>query len=220
MGAKAEPSTAGEFEVFQLFNHLVEESGNDPDLAQALSDPKKPRRRTKQGKPGQVRVLKTVPIDQIQPSPENDRLYRPIRNDDPEILDMADSIRTYGLREPLVITLDDFILSGHRRFAACKLAGLKEVPVFVEQVTRTHDPDRFLRLLREYNRQRTKTFDEVVREEVISLNEEEVYEALIDHREAASAVKVKAIKLADRKKRHKISPAKMPMLEARRAHAA
>ena len=170
--------------------------------------------RQRRAKTAQVRVPKMVAIARIVPAPENDDLYRPVLPGDPEIQALADSIRTYGLREPLVISLDGYLLSGHRRLAACKLAELKRVPVFVERVNREHEPDRFLKLLREYNRQRKKTFDEQLREEIVSLNSEEVYEALIDHRQAASVVKVDCIALAPATKRSRISKAKMPMLNA------
>lgn len=171
-------------------------------------------KKAKKSKLGQVRVFDAYPIGLIKPAPENDKVYRPVRPDDPTIEDLADSIREFGLQEPLVITKDGYLLSGHRRLAACKLAGLTAVPVRMVPFTRLEDPDRFLRLITEFNRQRTKTFDEVLREEVIGLNEEEVYEALIDHREAASAVKVSCLELAPAVKRSKISSAKIPFLNA------
>jgi hypothetical protein len=158
--------------------------------------------------------LKIVPIGSIDPSPQNNDLYRPVDPNDPEIQALAESIRVYGVKEPLVISLDWYLLSGHRRLAACKLAGLTEVPVFVEQIDSIEEPDRFMCLLREYNRQRTKTFDEQLREEVVSLNPDETYQALIGHRCAKSAVKVECIRIGEVKARSKISAAKMPMLNA------
>jgi len=47
--------------------------------------------------------------DDILPAPENERLYRPVRSDDPEIIALADSIREHGIKEPLVISRDHFI---------------------------------------------------------------------------------------------------------------
>src|SRR5438105_2301469 len=64
---------------------------------------------------GQVRIL---PIDCIKPSPKNNKLYRPIDPTDSEIQALAESIREHGVKEPLVVSRDYFILSGHRRFAA------------------------------------------------------------------------------------------------------
>ena len=65
----------------------------------------------------------SIRLSQLEPAPENDDLYRPVGFDDPEIQALARSIREHGIREPLVITLDNYILSGHRRYKAARLAG-------------------------------------------------------------------------------------------------
>ena len=44
---------------------------------------------------------------------------------------VADSIKTYGWRVPIVIDEDNVILAGHTRLKAAKLLELKEVPVHV-----------------------------------------------------------------------------------------
>lgn len=44
---------------------------------------------------------------------------------------VADSIKTYGWRVPIVIDEDNIILAGHTRLKAAKLLELKEVPVHV-----------------------------------------------------------------------------------------
>jgi hypothetical protein len=44
----------------------------------------------------------------IYPSVENDKLYRPILRDDPEIKALAESIRVDGLQEPLILSSDSF----------------------------------------------------------------------------------------------------------------
>ena len=107
-----------------------------------------------------------IRVTDIEPSPENLQLYKPVDPDDPEILALAESIRTHGVKVPLVITLDNYILSGHRRYVAAMLDGLEEVPCVVEQIYRCEA--EFLPLLREYNRQRIKSIDEVLREEIVS----------------------------------------------------
>jgi hypothetical protein len=155
-----------------------------------------------------------VPIDSIYPSPENDELYRPADPSDPEIIRLAESIRENGVIEPLVLTLDNYILSGHRRYAAAKLAGLEMVPVRVEQIYRDDDIDRFVELLREYNRQREKSLDEKLREELVTVNPTEAYQSLIDQREEASKVSTACLKIHGTKRRSKISKAKKPFLDA------
>ncbi len=69
-----------------------------------------------------------LPIGDIRPSPENNQLYRPVTKDAPELRALAKSIQRDGVQEPLVVTEDGWIISGHRRHAAAKLAGLTVVP--------------------------------------------------------------------------------------------
>ena len=57
------------------------------------------------------------------PSPENGRLYNPVDQGDGELAKLAASIKQVGLHEPLVVTADNFIVSGHRRYAAMQLNG-------------------------------------------------------------------------------------------------
>ena len=61
-------------------------------------------------------------VSSLKPSPENTQLYRPV-DDDPDIGKLADSIKKHGLCEPLIITMDKFIVSGHRRHAALQRIG-------------------------------------------------------------------------------------------------
>ena len=174
------------------------------------------RPKTKQAKASRsakTRLVRLSPWDLI-PSPENDDLYRPIELDDPEIEKLAESIREHGVLEPLVVTKDNYVISGHRRLAASKLAEVEAVPCRVENFRRDDDPDRFLRLLREHNRQRIKDPAEQIREAVIDVNPDDAHEELIRQREASAAVNVQPIELQRRKYRSQISAAKRPMLDA------
>src|SRR5262249_38144220 len=126
------------------------------------------------------------PLDSIRSAVANTELYRPIVPDDPEIQALVDSIMLHGVQEPLVLRLDDYLLSGHRRRAACELPGLEEVPCRRVNV-RSTDPN-FLQLLREFNRQRIKSIDEVLREEVLAANPEDAYQALVAQRKARARV--------------------------------
>jgi hypothetical protein len=161
---------------------------------------------------GKARLVR-LSLDAIRPSPENELIYRPVDPEDPEIQDLAESIVAHGLREPIVITKDHFILSGHRRYAACRLAGLSHVPCRIEDISST-SPE-FERLLCEYNRQRVKSFAEVVRERVVtSVDPEEAYASLLAHRKSASKVDGDFLILGGVKFRKRISEAKMEMLKA------
>jgi hypothetical protein len=116
------------------------------------------------------------------------------------------------LRDPLVITLDDFILSGHRRYLACRLAGLTEVECRVADL-RSTDPE-FLVVLREHNRQRVKTFAEIAREEIVSADPEEAHRALLEHRRQQARIDTPCFRIVGSKQRSKISKAKGPLLTA------
>jgi hypothetical protein len=154
--------------------------------------------------------LVRLSLDSIRPAPENNLIYHPVRPDDPGIQDLARSIRRHGLRVPLVVTKDLYILSGHRRHAACRLAGLSEVDCWVEDITR--DDPEFETLLVEHNRQRVKGLDEVVREQVITSNPQDAYRSLVEHRKARSAVSGEFLSIEGTKTRKAISEAKWPML--------
>jgi hypothetical protein len=153
-------------------------------------------------------------LDALRPSPENNDLYRPVSPDDPEVRSLAESIRRHGVLEPLAVTLDDYILSGHRRYVAAAMAGLESVPVRVENVRRGEGGAAFLPVLREFNRQRVKSLDEVVREEVVSMDPEESYRLLVEHRQARARVQVQQIVITGEKRRARISKAKQPFLDA------
>ena len=149
----------------------------------------------------------------IHPSPENDTIYNPVAPTDPDFLAFVASVREHGrIIEPLIVTRDRFIISGHRRHAAAMIAGLDRVPCRIEDFNRG-DP-RFLLMLRECNRQRVKTLDETLREEVVSADPEESYRRLVEYRAQKAAVDVNTISLGAVKRRKRISEAKKPLLDA------
>lgn len=88
----------------------------------------------------------------------NESIYEELNKESPVFLDLVKSIQENGILSPLVVRPDGLILSGHRRFAAAQTLGLTEVPVEVKE-----DGDDRL-LLIEYNRYRTKTASEQMRE--------------------------------------------------------
>src|SRR5262249_575069 len=118
----------------------------------------------------------------------------------------------HGLLEPIVITRDDFILSGHRRHRACRLAGLTTIPCRVSEIAST-DPE-FLPRLCESNHQRVKSLDELAREHILAANPEEEHRALLAHRRRQAQVDVATIPLMGSVRRARISKAKEPMLQS------
>jgi hypothetical protein len=155
-----------------------------------------------------------LPIDLIRPSPENAQVYRPVTPTDPEIIALAASIRADGVQEPLIVTADHFIISGHRRRTAASMAGLTSLPCVVKPIYKDIDHDEFMRLLISCNKQRLKSADELLREAVLTANPAVAYEALLEHRRQASRVGVAALAMGARRGRAAISAAKAPMLAA------
>ena len=169
-------------------------------------------------KPKQQDVV-SVSVKSIRPSPENAELYRPVDPADPEIVALAFSIKRYGVQQHLIVTPDGYILSGHRRFAAAKLAGLKTVPCQYSAIRRKINGNnginpQFIVALREANRQRIKSFDEKLREEAVSADPAVAYQALIEHRENQSRLILDSFDLRGEKKRAEITRAKRPFLDA------
>jgi hypothetical protein len=163
---------------------------------------------------GQV-PIRNVPIGSIRPAAENDTVYRPVDPTDPAIVALAENIATHGVLEPLAITTDGVILSGHRRFCAANVAGVETVPVRVEQIQST-DP-RFLPLLVSYNHQRQKSIDELLRESIVDSSVGDAYEELQSERIKRSrdaTETAETMELGARRRRSEISPAKRPMLDA------
>ena len=75
-----------------------------------------------------------VPLNQVEPN-----RAQPRRQFDPDALqDLADSIKIHGILQPLLVSdKEDYyeIIAGERRWRAAKMAGLKEVPIIVKDLT-------------------------------------------------------------------------------------
>jgi hypothetical protein len=151
-------------------------------------------------------------LEQVLPAPENELLYRPVTT--ASVADLVPSVRTNGILEPLVVSRDGFLISGHRRLVAAKAAGLTEVPCRIEEVSRRAEPDRFICLLREANRQRVKSFDEAMREEAVSMNRGTAYASLIEARDPRRLRVQGLVKLRAVKERNQLTEAKRPLLNA------
>lgn len=80
------------------------------------------------------KVETLVSINEIEPN-----VNQPRKQFDEDSLDeLAESIKQYGLLQPLVVQKKDKfyqIIAGERRWRACKKAGLKKVPVIVKEFT-------------------------------------------------------------------------------------
>lgn len=77
-----------------------------------------------------------IPVRNLIPNPDNPR------KDVGDVTELADSIKEQGLQQALVVTPDHEehgerlfrVVIGHRRLAACKLAGLESVPCIVREM--------------------------------------------------------------------------------------
>lgn len=75
-----------------------------------------------------------VKINKVEPNREQPR--KKIEED--SLLELADSIKQFGVLQPLLVQQKDGyfeIIAGERRWRAAKLAGIKEVPVIVREYT-------------------------------------------------------------------------------------
>lgn len=73
-----------------------------------------------------------VKITKVEPNREQPRK----QFDEDALLELADSIKQFGILQPLLVQQkDDYyeIIAGERRWRAAKLAGIREVPVIVKQ---------------------------------------------------------------------------------------
>ena len=85
------------------------------------------------------RDLRTVPIDEIDPNPEQPReVFQP-----EELDSLAASIKNHGVMTPLLVRREEgryVLIAGERRLRAAGLAGLTEVPVMVRELAEESDP--------------------------------------------------------------------------------
>lgn len=80
------------------------------------------------------KVENIVSIDKIIVNENQPRKYF----DEKALLDLSNSIKNYGIISPIIVRkLEDkyLIIAGERRYRAAKLAGLKEVPVIIRELT-------------------------------------------------------------------------------------
>ena len=77
-------------------------------------------------------TLKKLKITEVEPNRDQPRK----RFDQEALEELAQSIKEYGLIQPIVVTQKDgyySIIAGERRWRASKLAGLKEIPAIIRE---------------------------------------------------------------------------------------
>jgi hypothetical protein len=172
----------------------------------------------KNGQQGKLHHVRVLPLGSIIPAPENDEVYNAIAWNDPEIHQLARSIKEHGLQEPILVSQDGYIISGHRRRVAAYIAKLALVPVRVHPISRAENPEEFLRLLVEMNSQRIKSASVLLHESMVKIDPKEAHQQIVNDRkekeEERSATFLSAIDPLDDGERCVISPAKKPFLDA------
>jgi len=157
-------------------------------------------------KRGADRVVRKL-LSSLKPSPENDTLYD--RND-AAIVELAGKLAAAERVDPLVVTADNYIVSGHRRYAAYTRLGRVKVQCQVLSKKRSdYTRDEYVKLLREYNRQRDKSVAEKVRETMVDLDTDDAYRSLRASRDksvnAAAHNGMRPIAIEGSKRRSEIS---------------
>lgn len=80
--------------------------------------------------------VSSIPVDQIDPNPRQPRDHF----DAQELAELADSIREYGVIQPLIVSYDEqsgryILIAGERRLMAAREAGLENVPVIFREAS-------------------------------------------------------------------------------------
>ena len=109
----------------------------------------------------------TLPISEIEPNRSQPRK----EFDEKALAELADSISQHGLLQPLLVrplTLGGYqIVAGERRYRACRMAGINEVPVIIRELSDTETMEIAL-------------IENLQREDLTPLEEALGYKALID----------------------------------------
>lgn len=89
----------------------------------------------KEGKPQDTSDVLRIPTDMIEPNP-----FQPRMSFDTEALEeLTSSIRTLGLIQPVTVRKAEGgkyqIISGERRFRACKAAGMDMIPAYIRSAS-------------------------------------------------------------------------------------
>jgi hypothetical protein len=164
--------------------------------------------------------IETVSIHRLTPAVLNDKVYKPIDSNDPAIIALAKDIAEKGVLDPLVVTTDNVIVSGHRRYTAAEEARCAKVPV--RRLNISSDHPQFAEYLVSFNSQRVKTPIEQIREEVVRTSPDDAHNSLLirqDHETAQAYKRIEGngfriLNGKSARRRSAISDAKRPMLQA------
>jgi ParB family transcriptional regulator, chromosome partitioning protein len=115
------------------------------------------------------RAFLSLPLEAIERSPQQPRK----RFDDARLEELAESIRTHGVVEPILVRRHGQryrIVAGERRWRAAQRAGLKEIPAVVREAS---DGEAFELAL----------VENLQRADLNAIEEAEAYQALVEERQ-------------------------------------
>ena len=142
-------------------------------------------------------VEQKVKITQIEPNKSQPRK----QFDEDALQELADSIKQYGVLEPLIVTKKGKfyeIIAGERRWRAARLAGVKEVPVVIREYTDREIME--ISLIENIQREYLNPIEEALAYESLineySLTQEEVAEKVSKNR-STIANSLRLLKLCD-----------------------
>jgi hypothetical protein len=153
-----------------------------------------------------------TPIADIKPAIINDVVYGVTDPDDPHLDELVRLLAVQGQLEPVVVTLDGVLLSGHRRRGAAIRLGWRTLKARHHPIYST-DP-QFEKVLVSYNAQRDKSPAVRIHEQLVLTDPEDAYGDLVSERAKASRVNAETLTLGAGRGRSRITSAKQPFLEA------
>ena len=107
-----------------------------------------------------------ININKIEPNPNQPRK----KFDEDALAELAESIKIHGLIQPIIVQKkkDMYqIVAGERRWRACRLAKIKEIPVIIKDISETE-------------RYELALIENIQREDLNDIEEAYAYKALID----------------------------------------
>lgn len=154
-----------------------------------------------------------VEVADIKPAKVNDMVYGVINPQDPSLDELARAMSgPDGQLEPVVLTLDNVLLSGHRRRAVALRLGWKTLNARRHPISSTDS--QFEKLLVIYNAQRDKSPDMRIREQLVLTDPECAYQAMVSQRQESSRIRAETLTLGAGRGRAEITDAKKPFLDA------
>lgn len=159
------------------------------------------------------RQIVRIRVTSLKTSYEQVELYGRIDYDHPDMIELLHSIEAHGLKEPVIVTRDNFIISGHRRHAAYVRLGRFQINAIRRPWTYKDNRQKFSEELRHYNVQRKKTVAQEFRESVFDTSGNQLrrvaFANLVSVEEAEGNTEEPTYRTRDR-----IGPRKMKMLSA------